>query len=181
MQHRLSGSGIQTSTGVLNRPLARLEKGETATLTRSFKTADLTRFSALSGDWNPLHTDDAYARESGFDSRVVHGILVAAPVSRMAGHLLPGRRCLLLGSRFQFPRPVYTGDRITYLATVRQVSEASRAVKVSVEATNQKDEIVLRGSYDALVRDGEETEEPMEVGVRSETPATLGHETTGSE
>ena len=137
---------------VLDRPFESFRVGEQASLVRVVTEEDLEAFARLSGDHNPLHIDDGYAEATEYGRRVAHGWLVAAPISALAGHLLPGRRGLLLGARLSFVRPVFPGDRLTYQATVTHVSEATKVVKVQVDVTNQDGAVVLRGAYEGRVR-----------------------------
>lgn len=67
---------------------------------------DARAFAALSGDWNPLHTDEAYAAHTQFGRPILHGAFSAGLVSRMAGMHLPGTDCLLHGMQLKFLRPI---------------------------------------------------------------------------
>jgi acyl dehydratase len=81
-------------------------------------------------------------------------LLVAAPISTLAGHFLPGKRCVLLGVRLSFPQPVFPGDRLEYNATVTAISPAMRAIKVQVEVRNEQGSVVATGRYEAQVLPG---------------------------
>lgn len=141
---------------VSDRPFASFRVGETASFERIITAEGIARFAELSGDRNPLHTDGAYAATTRYKRTVAHGLLAAAPISALAGHLLPGKRCLLLEVRTRFVQPVFAGDRLIYRATITHVSEAMRVLKVQVEVTNQEGVVVLKGSYDGQVLDGEQ-------------------------
>ncbi len=136
---------------VRDRPFGSFRVGESASLTREITAEDIERFAQLSGDQNPLHTDEAYAATTRYKQRVAHGLLVAAPVSALAGHLLPGKRCLLLEVRARFIQPVFAGDRLTYRATITHVSEAMQVLNVQVEAANQEGVVVLKSTYEGQV------------------------------
>ena len=138
-------------TRIVDRPFSDFREGETASLTREVTSQDIETFCRLSGDCNPLHVDPDYSRSSGFRGVLAHGLLVAAPVSQLAGHLLPGRRCLLLVVEAEFVAPVYIGDRLTYKAVIVKLSPGLRTMKVEWRATNQQNELVLRGRYRAQV------------------------------
>ncbi len=85
-------------------------------------------FAELSGDWNPLHTDDAHARKSAYGRPVLHGAFSAGLVSRMAGMHLPGRDCLLLGMRLKFVAPVVLPARLVVVGRItRESPELSQA------------------------------------------------------
>ena len=103
-------------------------------------------FAKLSGDRNPLHTDDAFARALGHPGRVAHGMLVAAFFSTLAGVHLPGRHALLHGVDADFHRPVYAGDALTVSGEVRHVSQAARQVEIRARITNQRGETVCKAT-----------------------------------
>jgi acyl dehydratase len=66
---------------------------------------ELKTFAALSGDRNPLHMDSNYARSSGFENQIAHGLLMGARVSGVIGMQLPGKRCLITGTETFLPQP----------------------------------------------------------------------------
>lgn len=136
---------------IADRTFESIVVGETASFVTEIDTLAIETFARLSGDFNPLHIDSGYAGRTEFGRRIAHGQLVAAPISTLAGHFLPGRRCLLLEVRSRFLHPVFVGDRLVYRGTVAHVSSATRVVKVQVEVINQEGVVVLRGSYEGQV------------------------------
>ena len=132
---------------VIDRPFPSFTVGETASFVREITPEDVAAFAALSGDRNPLHVDESYAAAAGYERRIAHGLLVAAPISTLAGHFLPGRRCLLLEVSSRLLRPVFPPDQLTYRGTIIQVSPAARVLKVKVDVTNQAGIPVLTGAY----------------------------------
>lgn len=83
-------------------------------------------FAALSGDTNPLHTDEGFARSRGFAGRVAYGMLVASFYSRLVGLYLPGKNCLFQSIEATFNRPVYAGDVLSVTGRVTEVDERFR-------------------------------------------------------
>ncbi len=108
------------------------------------KEHDIDTFAKLSGDFNPLHMDNHYAKSQGFESRVVHGFLIGAKVSGLVGMLLPGRRCLLLEENLAFPNPVYAGSEIVFTATVKNRHEDLGLIVLKIIALCDT-KTVLRG------------------------------------
>ena len=106
--------------------------------------AEMESFAALSGDRNPLHCDEAFARQRGFRGRVVYGALLVAAVSRMIGMHLPGRNALWNSLQMQFAAPLIVGDPARLEANVTQVSEATRSIVLQLTVTSSG-EIVARG------------------------------------
>lgn len=144
---------------VADRSFRSFQVGERVSFTREITEEDITRFAELSGDQNPLHTDEAHAARTRFGRRVAYGMLTACPISTMAGHLLPGKRCLLLEVRSQFLQPVFAGDRLTYTGTIVQIVEAIQVLKVQVEVTNGEGAVVLKGFYNGQVLPDRHAEE----------------------
>lgn len=99
-------------------------------------------FLALTGDNNPLHTDERYAKAAGFKDRVAYGMLCASFYSTLAGVYLPGRRCLLHRVDSKFKRPVFAGDALTVSGTVSAISEGLNQVEIKAKIKNQDDETV---------------------------------------
>lgn len=136
---------------MVDRAFGQLHVGDTAELEFDVTSERIAAFAELSGDRNPLHTSEDYAHSTGFGRPIAHGHLVAAPVSTLAGYLLPGKRCLILEIHFRFVRPVYAGERLVYRGVVSHVAPAVHALKVDVEATRVGGETVMRGSYQCKV------------------------------
>ncbi len=120
-----------------------LVEGQTYSFLASITPQEMMHFCQLSGDTNPLHMDDDFARKRGFRSRVVYGLLMGAYVSRMAGMFLPGKNCLLLGVDLKFVSPCYVGDTIEVTAVVREISMALKAAVLKVVITNKASGHVL--------------------------------------
>lgn len=87
-------------------------------------------------DRSPLHVDDDYAKERGFERRVMHGSLLNGFVSHFVGMCVPGRRALLLSVDLQYANPSYLGDALTLHATVAQKVDAVRVVVLHVRFHN---------------------------------------------
>lgn len=114
-----------------------LSKGQKFSFLKLVTSRDVTRFCQLSGDNNPLHMEEAFAKKRGFKSRVVHGFLLTSYVSRMIGVFLPGRNCLLLGVDCKFLSPCYVGDTIEVTAVVDEISIAVKAAVLRIVIINK--------------------------------------------
>lgn len=108
-------------------------------------------FARLTGDVNPLHVSDAFARSRGFQARLAHGLLTASFFSTICGMLLPGRDCLLQSVRFDFRKPVPAGEALILEAVVVQKIESVRAIVLEISARNAAGETVLSGKIQAGV------------------------------
>lgn len=115
-------------------------------------TTDLIdAFARLSGDHNPLHTDETFAQHTTFGSRVGHGMIVGAWFSRLVGMHLPGRHALYLSQTLTFHAPMLPGTVLCIRGDVTQKVDALRVLKIRTTATASADG-VLHVSGEALVR-----------------------------
>ena len=92
-------------------------------------------FRSLTGDVNPLHCDDGFAREKGFDGKVAYGMLTASFLSTMAGVYLPGERSLIQSVEVKFSKPVFPGDTISFCGKVSEKNETFQFLTLKVTGT----------------------------------------------
>ncbi len=119
--------------------------GDTAELEHRITKEDVQGFCDLTGDNNPLHMDDTFARASGFGKRVVHGMLTASFISTMIGTKLPGPGALWYEQSVRFLRPVRLGEAIRVQATVLQKSVAQRLLVLETIVLGEAGDRVLEG------------------------------------
>lgn len=100
-----------------------LSLGQSAELTRTVGAGDLQAFADVSGDTNPVHLDEDYARTTTFGGRIAHGMLSAAYISAVLGTKLPGPGAIYLSQSLSFRRPVRIGDEVTARVTVKALDE----------------------------------------------------------
>lgn len=105
----------------------------------------LKQFCQITGDVNPLHTSEEFAREKGYESKVAYGMLTASFLSTLAGVYLPGERSLIHSVETKFAKPVYVGDTLTVSGQVTECNELFSVFTMKTTIVNQKGEKVLRG------------------------------------
>ena len=105
-----------------------LTVGQTAQTSRVVGAADIEAFAEVSGDNNPVHLDEAYARTTTFGERIAHGMLSAAYISAILGTRLPGPGAIYLSQSLRFRRPVRIGDVVVARATVTALDDAKGRV-----------------------------------------------------
>jgi 3-hydroxybutyryl-CoA dehydratase len=105
--------------------------GQTAEISRLVDEETVRRFAEVSGDFNPLHMDEAYAARSPFRGRIAHGALVASFISCVLGNHLPGPGAVFAGMTMRFERPVRIGDTVVARATVVEIDIKARKVKLA--------------------------------------------------
>lgn len=132
-------------------PESPLAVGQRATWSKTITAADIEAFAALTGDRNPLHLDDAFARRSRFGRPVAHGVLVAGVISAALGMVLPGPGAIYLSQTLKFLRPVYPGDTVTATIEVIAIREDKGVVTLRTTCANQAGVPVVDGEAVVLV------------------------------
>lgn len=122
-----------------------LEFGDKGSFTKTISEADVFAFADASGDHNPLHIDEEYARRSVFGRRIAHGILTAGIISSLLGAVIPGLGTIFVELQIRFLKPVYLGDTVTANGTVTEIINPKR-VRLFVACVNQHGEDVAIGN-----------------------------------
>lgn len=127
-------------------------------LTESFKVTVtqemLDKFLSITGDINPMHIDDEYAKSKGYNERIVYGMLTASFISTLGGVYLPGEKCLIHSVETNFVKPVYVNDELTVTGTVEKADPKYGQVDIKVQIFRQNGEKVVRGKLKAGVLNG---------------------------
>src|ERR1700750_1102445 len=95
--------------------------GDSAELTKTIEQADIDAFARVTGDHNPVHVDEEFAKSTRFGRRIAHGMLTASLISAVLANKLPGEGSVYLGQTLQFVAPVFAGAEITARVAVRGV------------------------------------------------------------
>ncbi len=131
-------------------PTRELAVGARAAVGFSIDDRQMRQFADLSGDFNPLHTDDAFAQGKGFESKVVYGALLIAKVSELIGMRLPGRDSVWASLALDFRRPLYVDQAAELEATVSSVSESTGMVEL-VLVLRVAGKVLAKGRAEVLV------------------------------
>jgi len=105
-----------------------LKPGMSASYTKTVSEADVTAFGEISGDMNPVHFDEAYAKTTIFRGRIAHGVLSLGYISTVLGMKMPGPGTIFLSQTTRFKAPVRIGDTVTAICTVRELLPEKRRV-----------------------------------------------------
>lgn len=111
----------------------------------------MENFRRLSCDDNPLHTDDTYARQLGFEGRVVYGALIVARISCLIGMHLPGPGGVWAGLKMDFRSPLYIDEEAALNGTVTHRSEAAKLLTLGLRI-DTVDRCIATGSAEAVFR-----------------------------
>ena len=117
--------------------------GYKTSVAKTITETDIVMFAGISGDLNPIHINENYARKTFFGSRIAHGVLSMALLSA-AGTELPGL-VILLSMSGKFLKPVRIGDTITATTEVVAVRKDKAIVTLKTSCTNQNGEAVVEG------------------------------------
>ncbi len=118
--------------------------GMSESFTKTITEKDVTLFAEISGDCNPVHLDEEYAKGTMFKGRIAHGILTAGLISSVLGTKLPGPGCIYMSQNLRFKAPVPLGAEVTAVVTVTEVNLEKK--RVSCETICKiGDNVVLEG------------------------------------
>lgn len=127
--------------------LAEINVGAEASFKRVISKRDIEIFAELSGDFNPLHTDEAYAATTELAGIVVHGMLLGALVSRLIGMDLPGKKALLVKETLEFKAPVRIGDELTISGLVTGKSISVRILEITITINSERGVVVTGQAF----------------------------------
>ncbi|MFS2025065.1 bifunctional enoyl-CoA hydratase/phosphate acetyltransferase [Massilia sp. CT11-137] len=135
---------------ISNRTFDELKVGDSASLARTLTRADIELFAVMSGDVNPAHLDEEYARSSMFHEVIAHGMWSGALISTVLGTQLPGPGTIYLGQSLRFLKPVGLGDTVTVLLTVARLDPDKHRVTLDCTVTNQHGQQVASGTAEVI-------------------------------
>lgn len=126
---------------------------------RTVTETDIVVFAGLSGDYNPLHTNEEWAKKSPMGGRIAHGILVASIASglRMQSRMTEGTAIALLEIKETFLRPTRAGDTIRCKITITEVKPSKSRpdrgiVRYNCDVINQMEETVMHQEVAVMLR-----------------------------
>jgi len=122
-----------------------LEIGQTATFSKTLTEEDLVLFARTSGDVNPVHLNEEFAKGTPFKTRIAHGMWSAGLISAALAMVMPGPGTIYLGQNLSFRRPVLLGDTLTVKLTVSGKQDEKKWVTIDTEVFNQDDKLVVKG------------------------------------
>lgn len=119
--------------------------GQHAERSLTLTAAHVKTFAELSGDYNPLHFDEAFASRTKFGRLVVQGGLTTGLLHALVAMDMPGPGTVFLSQNWKFTAPVYVDDTITASAEVLSVHATKPVTQLAVRVTRQTGEVVLEG------------------------------------
>lgn len=122
---------------------------EEITVIKKITKEDIHKFIEISGDNNPIHTDENFAKKTIFKKPIAHGLISASLISAGLTKLM-GNGSIWLSQQLKFEKPVYVGDEIT--ATLKVISiDSNEVYKIETILKNQRGKIVISGFAECKV------------------------------
>ncbi|HYA91448.1 MAG TPA: MaoC family dehydratase [Thermodesulfobacteriota bacterium] len=127
------------------KAIGELKIGDSAHISKTITEEDIELFARATGDFNPVHLDEAYAQKTMFKGRIAHGLLSVGFFSTILGNILPGHGTIYLSQEAKFLAPVRIGDTITAKAEVLELIPEKNRAKFRTSCTNQAGKLVVDG------------------------------------
>lgn len=124
------------------KTIADLKRGDTASFSKTVSEADIYLFAGVTGDLNPAHIDEQYAKGTFFKTRIAHGSLLAGFISAVMGTILPGPGTVYVRQELNFLAPAHIGDTVTAVVEITELDQAKNRVHLRTFCRNQ-DEVLL--------------------------------------
>lgn len=123
--------------------------GQKVVLERTFSLEEVIAYAKITGDDNPLHIDEEYAKNSRFGGTIVHGMFVMGVVSKILGTILPGNGTIYLGQDVRFKRPVYVDKKVFIEVEIAEI-ENDRYIYLNTKVLDEEKNCLVEGSAKVL-------------------------------
>ena len=131
--------------------LVDLSIGQKAEFTEVISEAMVEEFAKLSGDYNPHHMDDVFAKKTRFEKRICHGMLLASLFSRLTGMYLPGKGSLYLSQSLNFLAPAYIGDEVTVEGEIIKIGKSTELITIKTQIIKETTIQLITGTAKVLI------------------------------
>ena len=130
---------------MIGKTIEELRVGDKAEFTKTLSESDVYLYAGVTGDLNPAHVNEDYARKTFFKTRIVHGMLLGGLISGVLGNKLPGPGTIYIRQELDFLAPVRFGDTITAAVEIAEIDGEQKRVKLKTTCVNQEGTMVLKG------------------------------------
>jgi len=121
----------------LGKTIDEISLGESASFSKTISETDIYLFAGITGDFNPMHVNEEFAKKTMFGRRIAHGGIATSLIAPVLGTMLPGLGTVAIGMSCRYRAPVFPGDTITATATVAEKNEEKNRVRLELKWTNQ--------------------------------------------
>lgn len=130
---------------MIGKTIDELKIGDSAEFSKTVSETDIYQFAGITGDFNPAHMNEEYAKKTFFKTRIAHGMLSAGFISTAIGNKLPGTGSIYVKQDLSFLAPVRIGDTITARVEVIEIMDRKNRVRLKTVCVNQEGTQVLDG------------------------------------
>jgi len=130
---------------MIGKTMDEIQIGDTAEFAKTVSEADVYLYAGVTGDLNPAHVNEAYARDTFFKTRIAHGMLSGGFISAVLGTKLPGPGTIYLRQELNFKAPVRIGDTVTAKIEVLEKTPEKNRLRLKTTCTNQDGTVVIDG------------------------------------
>lgn len=130
---------------MLGKTIAEIKINDSAEFSKTISEADIYLFAGVTGDLNPAHINEEYAKDTFFKGRIAHGMLLAGFISSVIGCQLPGPGSIYIKQDLKFRAPARIGDTVTAKAKVVEIIKEKNRVILQTTCTNQEGILLLDG------------------------------------
>lgn len=124
---------------------ADIKVGDTASMSKTISESDIYLFAGVTGDFNPVHINEEFAKTTMFKGRIAHGMLSVGLISAVLGTALPGINTIYLAQELSFKAPVKIGDTVTATVEVLEKIDGKNRIILRTTATTQDGTLVIDG------------------------------------
>lgn len=128
-----------------------LNNGDSFSKSRLVTDELIRKFAEVSGDYNPIHLDEEFAKTTRFGKRIAHGMLSGAFISAVLGYEFKERKIVYLSQTMKFTAPVFIDDTVTVTATVTNMRLDKGIVVLETVCTNQNGETLVKGEATVMI------------------------------
>lgn len=130
---------------MIGKTIDELKVGQTAQFSKTITETDIYLFAGVTGDLNPAHVDEEYAKKTFFKTRIAHGMLTASFISTVIGTMLPGPGTVYLSQEVRFLAPVKIGDTVSAVVEITEIRPEKKRIWLKTTCTNQDGTVVVDG------------------------------------
>ena len=130
---------------MVGKSINEIKEGEKQSFTKTVSEADVYSFAGVTGDLNPAHINEAYAKKTFFKTRIAHGMLLGGFISAVIGTRLPGPGTIYISQDLNFKAPVLFGDTVTAEVEVSEINHEKNRVILDTKCTNQDGTLLVDG------------------------------------
>lgn len=109
------------------------------------------QFAEISKDFNPIHLDEEYAKNTRYGKKIVHGMLVGGFISGVVGDKFPGHGSVYMGQDFWFKKPIFYNTKIKVRVEIVEINREKKRIYLKTVCENEKGEVLIEGNAKVML------------------------------